>query len=288
MRILFVHGRSQGGKSEAVLLSEWQEALDMGLAISGDTLDANLTFDMPFYGDVLDDFVERANLPSPTDIVRMGTNSDHGFEQFAQSTLLEISVAGGIGDVEIQQEMPAGPKEMGPQNWEWVQALVKVIDKRWPKISGYSIERFLQDVYLYLDKPIVRKAIDRIVEEKLREERTLIVGHSLGSVVAYNVLRQNKIDVAGFITIGSPLGIKAVTGQLGLPSNPAGSLWFNAYDERDIVALNPLDAMHFPVAPEIENFSEVKNGTANRHGISGYLGDGTVARKVTGWSSEQN
>lgn len=284
MRVLFVHGRAQGGKSEASLLSEWRKALDAGLASAGLTLGANLDFDMPFYGAVLDDFVKRADLPGPSEIVQMGGGADPRFEQFAQSALLEISVAGGIADAEIQQEMPDGPQEMGPQNWEWVQAIVKVIDRKWPKFSGGTIERFLKDVYLYLDKPVVRKTIDAIVEEKLTTNRTLVVGHSLGSVVAYNVLRRSQIDIAGFVTIGSPLGIKAISGQLGLPANPAGSRWLNAYDERDIVALNPLDEIHFPVAPKIENFAGVRNDTANRHGISGYLGDRVVASRLMGWT----
>lgn len=286
MRVLFVHGRAQGGKSETTLLSEWRKALDAGLASAGVALDADLDFDMPFYGDLLDDFVKRADLPSPTDIVQMGGGADPGFEQFVQSALLEMSVAGGVADAEIQREMPDGPQEMGPQNWEWVQAIVKVIDQKWPSFSGGTIERFLKDVYLYLDKPIVRKAVDAVVEEKLTSSRTLVVGHSLGSVVAYNVLRRSQIDIAGFVTIGSPLGIKAVSGQLGLPANPAGSRWFNAYDERDIVALNPLDEAHFPVAPKIKNFAGVRNDTANRHGISGYLGDRTIARCVADWVSD--
>ena len=283
MHVLFVHGRAQGGKSEAALLSEWRKALDAGLASAGVALDAHVDFDMPFYGDILDDFVERAELPSPSDIVQMGGGADLGFEQFIQSALLEMSVAGGVADAEIQREMPDGPQEMGPQNWEWVQAIVKVIDRKWPSFSGGTIERFLKDVYLYLDKPVVRKAVDATVEEKLTTNRTLVVGHSLGSVVAYNVLRRHKIDIAGFVTIGSPLGIKVVSGKLGLPANPAESRWFNAYDERDIVALNPLDKIHFPVAPEIENFADVRNETPNRHGISGYLGDKTVAHQISKW-----
>lgn len=284
MHVLFVHGRSQGGKSEAALLSEWREALDNGLKVAGVALADGLVFDMPFYGDALDDFVERAALPSPSEIVQMGGGEDPGFAQFTQSALLEISTAGGIADSEIQQEMSDGPLEMGPQNWEWVQAIVKVIDRKWPNFSGRTIEQFLKDVYLYLNKPAVRKTIDEIVREKLTSEQTLVVGHSLGSVVAYNVLCHNKIDIAGFLTVGSPLGIKAITGQLGLPENPAGNRWFNAYDERDIVALNPLDGNHFPVAPQIENFSGVRNGTANRHGISGYLTNKIVASTFVDWS----
>ncbi len=56
--------------------------------------------------------------------------------------------------------------------------------------------------------------------------------------------------------------------------------WFNAYDPEDVVALHPLDAKHFPVTPEVENFDGVDNFTDNQHGIIGYLSDPTVARRI--------
>jgi hypothetical protein len=117
-----------------------------------------------------------------------------------------------------------------------------------------------------------------IVEAEITDEPTLVVGHSLGSVVAYDVLCNNlsRMKLAGFITIGSPLGITAITSMLGLPTNPAaGPGWVNAFDLRDVVALNPLDANHFPAAPPISNFSGVENHTDNRHSIGGYLDDET-------------
>jgi hypothetical protein len=56
--------------------------------------------------------------------------------------------------------------------------------------------------------------------------------------------------------------------------------WFNAMDERDIVALYPLSKKYFQVTPQIENKTDVQNPTENRHGISGYLGDPEVARRI--------
>lgn len=283
MRVLFIHGRAQGGKSSAELLPVWRAALDRGLAKIGASLPPDTKYDLPFYGDTLDDFVARAKLPSSGQIVAMGPGQDQGYELFMQSVLQEIEAAGEITEVEIRQEMPdAELQEMGPQNWEWVQAIVKVIDQKWPGISGATIEKFLTDVYLYIDKPVVRKAIDEIVQAALTDEPTLVVGHSLGSVVGYNLLvaKAPEIRLAGYVTIGSPLGIKAITASLGLPRNPAPKRWMNAFDTRDIVALNPLDARHFPVAPPIANFGGVKNHTDNRHGITGYLDDRTVAKQV--------
>ena len=51
-------------------------------------------------------------------------------------------------------------------------------------------------------------------------------------------------------------------------------------DERDIVALYPLDSDHFAIDPAIENKLDVDNPTVNRHGITGYLSDAVVARRI--------
>ena len=56
--------------------------------------------------------------------------------------------------------------------------------------------------------------------------------------------------------------------------------WFNAMDQRDVVALYPLDGTHFPIDPAIENKTDVDNDTENRHGISGYLTDKVVAKRI--------
>lgn len=56
--------------------------------------------------------------------------------------------------------------------------------------------------------------------------------------------------------------------------------WFNALDERDVVALQPLDGTTFAVDPPIDNYTGVRNRTENAHGISGYLDDPQVATRI--------
>jgi pimeloyl-ACP methyl ester carboxylesterase len=130
--------------------------------------------------------------------------------------------------------------------------------------------------------PVVTKGINAIVEAELTTEPTLVVGHSLGSVVGYKVICQNRdqMKLAGYVTVGSPLGIRAISTRLGIPENPAGDGWYNAYDDGDIVALNPLDDQYFPTHPPVTNHGGVKNSTDNQHGITGYLDDPDVAAAI--------
>lgn len=138
-------------------------------------------------------------------------------------------------------------------------------------------------MYVYLTLAPAREAVDAEVRGKLTEQRTVVIAHSSGTVVAYDVLRADRrtLDVPLFVTLGSPLGIRAVRDQLvpiGYP--PHVRSWYNAYDTRDLVALFPLDATNFPISPAIENYGGVRNQTNNRHGIDGYLNDKRVAAEI--------
>ena len=115
-------------------------------------------------------------------------------------------------------------------------------------------------------------------------EPCVVVGHSLGSIVSYNILRETStINAFKFITVGSPLGINAVKKYLKTPIKMPDSVkngWFNGYDERDVVALKPLNKEYFNITPSIKNKNDVDNHTSNRHGIEGYLNDKDIAREI--------
>jgi hypothetical protein len=282
MRLLMIHGRAQGGKNPAELKAIWTETLEKGLQGHGRTLPAGTMIDFPFYGDLLDQFTAAADLPTPADVLSKGPAGagNAQFQQFQQAVLEEIKRK-RMSDDEVEALLdPAAPQQKGIQNWNWVQAIARLVDQHLTPATDFTIERFMKDVFLYLTRKPVTKAVDKTVEDMLTGEPTLVIAHSLGTVVAYNVLRKHKanLKLLKFITVGSPLGIGAISGKLGVIENPAGDVgWYNAYDERDIVALNPLDSSFFPTTPSIMNNNGVKNHTPNRHGIIGYLNDGGVA-----------
>lgn len=286
MRLIFVHGIAQGGKLPADLSDTWRKTLIEGLLKNNARLPDDTHIDFPYYGDILDDFVRRSALPMPEDVVAKGPGQDRQFENFMQSALDEMRIGAGITDAEIEVGMePNEFREKGVQNWEWVQGIVKAIDHRFTGVVDFSIKSFLKEVYVYLDWKAARTAVEKTIINLLTGEPTVVVGHSLGSVVAYGVLREHgaNMNLRGFVTVGSPLGIKAISAKLGLLDQPSPRGWFNGYDERDIVALNPLDRSYFPVDPAIENFNGVRNKTKNRHGIIGYLDDPKVAARIHGF-----
>jgi hypothetical protein len=286
MRLVLVHGRSQGGKDPIKLKSDWLTALGNGLKRAGLDTVANLSIDFPFYGDRLDEFVREFELPADPAIVPKGNAAFDEYAAFRAEIANEMRIRAAISDDEIRSQMRSAPTEKGIQNWEWVQAAVRLLDRHVTDVSQTTIEVFLRDVFLYTRREVVSTAINKIVAESISTETAVLVAHSLGTVVAYNVLKALPTKIPLFVTVGSPLAIRAIRKTLAPICNPAGaSGWYNAYDARDIVALYPLDNDNFGVMPAVANNGTVNNWTENRHGIAGYLDDARVAKTV--WTGLQ-
>ncbi|VVO68818.1 hypothetical protein PS850_01218 [Pseudomonas fluorescens] len=280
--IVFIHGRDQQGRDPEMLKSSWLEALRRGANSLGRTLPDDLDVTFPFYGDVLDRFANDFDIPLTSEIQARG-QVDEEFLVFQAEFAESIRQQAGITDAEVDAEYGNNPNPRGPLNWQWVQATLRAIDKNSSGMSQGALERFTRDVFLYVTRAGLRDAIDQIVIDKLSDQPTLIVSHSLGTVVAYSVLRRDQSTghVPLLVTLGSPLAVRSVRDQfrpLGYPVSVSD--WYNAFDTRDVVSLYPLDGANFPVSGTIENNSTVRNHTDNRHGIDGYLDDTNVARRI--------
>ena len=281
MKLILIHGRDQQGKDPQELRKTWIDTWEKGLTKSNLTIpDIPMLF--PFYGDVLDSLVTTPGMETTiAGVIARGAAST--FEaQFFETFLLEIAENASITEAEIDQNYSTPYKEKGPLNWEWVQAILQTLDQR-TGFGEFSIKKFTYDVFVYLTMPGVKREINEFVTSAFDNEPTVVVGHSLGSVVGYNVLSKHPGNVKKYITVGSPLGLRAIKSKLDTPicmppCVKAG--WYNAYDERDVVALNPLNKKYFDITPAIENKNDVKNHTKNRHGIEGYLDDKEVAKAI--------
>ena len=279
-KLLLVHGRSQQGRQPKDIRSEWLKALEQGM---GQPLSARVEVALPFYGDVLDNFTRQMQIPLTSEVQSRGSSAHEEFLVFQAQVAEEIRLQAGITDAQVDAEYGNDPQARGPLNWKWVQAILRAIDKNLPGMNQKSIETFTRDAFLYTTRAGVRDAIDQIVTKEITDQPTVIVGHSLGSVVTYSILTRDprSIRVPLYVTVGSPLGIRAIRDQFRPLRRPPSIIeWYNAFDTRDVVALYPLDLNNFPVQPAIQNNSTVRNKTENRHGISGYLDDANIAKKI--------
>lgn len=284
-KLLLVHGRAQQGLNPDTLKAEWMATLARGAAASGLTIPSTVDVAFPFYGDKLDGFTRQFGIPLTSDMQARGTAVDDEFLVFQAALADAVRQQAGITDAQVDAEYGNNPQARGPLNLAWVQAILRAIDKNSPGQNQKALEVFTRDVFLYTTRPGVRDEIDRIVAAKLTDQPTVVIGHSLGSVVAYSVLCTDRrtLQVPLLVTVGSPLAVRAVRDQFRPLRSPAPvAAWYNAYDPRDVVALYPLDGDNFPVQPPIVNNGKIKNSTDNRHGIVGYLDDVELAKRVVG------
>lgn len=278
--LVMVHGRAQGGRGDK-LEGEWIGTWKKGLsAQQADGLETRFDIRQPFYGDRLDQLVEDS-ASFPPNIATRGDPGDVDPEFMAfRKAIAEAAAdkAGVLGELENETVY----RERGPLNWNWVQRVLQKLETV-PGLGGNMIERFTRDVWVYLTDPYVRDEINQIVIDAMPTSgKVVVLGHSLGSVVAYDILRKAQgIEVPMFITVGSPLGVRAIVEKLR-PLKYPGVVkgWYNAFDEADTVALNPLDSTYFPVVPAIENYNKIVNPTGNRHGIIGYLNNKVLAARM--------
>ncbi|UOG77655.1 hypothetical protein MTX78_24920 (plasmid) [Hymenobacter tibetensis] len=283
MKLVLIHGRGQAGLDPQLLQQQWLTALHHGCARARVQLPADTVVEFPYYGDALAQAV--AEIDSPLDAAIRAKGLLAGPDvALAGEILLELAAHAGIHESDIVLEVGSVPVERGPANWGWVQALLRAVD-RLPGLNSQLLTAFTRDVSVYLSYDGVRARVNDIVAATLSTtEPCVVLAHSLGTVVAYDILRERGASpqYPGLVTVGSPLGIRAIQRQLATPlvSPPGVAHWFNAYDNHDVVALLPLDARYFNVTPAIENKSDVLNHTEDRHGIMGYLTDPVVARRI--------
>ena len=297
--LVLVHGRAQQEKDSIALKKEWLDTLKEGLGKSG--LELPIPEDrvrFPYYGDTLAQLVAGRTDVAEVIVRGPGGEADPDMQRFIAEVLGEVAAEKGVSESQVEVAATAAAAargepavvERGVLNWGWVQGLLSAIDQYVPGGSGASIALATRDVYLYLTNQRIRTRINDGVRQAMRPGvESVVVGHSLGTVVSYWMLCEEgeakgwKVPL--YVTLGSPLAvtkIKATLRQvLGATKHPqCAAKWFNAMDPDDVVALYPLNNDHFRVNPAIENKTDVDNQTDNQHGIKGYLNDKEVARRI--------
>lgn len=150
------------------------------------------------------------------------------------------------------------------------------------------------DLPMYLGNPKgekirakVREAINKALDTKA--EGVILVGHSLGSVIAYDVIRElksekgEKFPIKAFITMGSPLDwvtdLRIADKELPDSAFNIGDVkWINFYDEQDPVPLNrELPRSRFP---DVQNERAICSGKKYIDAHTVYWQRDEIAKKI--------
>lgn len=302
-RLVLLHGRDNQGLDPEELEHTWLAVLRAGLDAAGtprDLTDDDASF--VFYGDALAALAEEADVVPPITVHAAGGRpSDLPDDElaFLVAVAREVLHGAGVDDARVQAEAgeAVAPRGLGVDLGDlgaWANALLSALDRHVPGLSGAVLLLLVRDVWAYVNEPAVRRTVDEAVVAAMpTDEPAVVVAHSLGAVVAYAVLRDHDRHVAGqgghrwdvplFLTLGSPLAVRAVRDVLAAraPLRVPGAVrrWVAARDPRDALALHDLRPAAFPLepgSPAIEDLV-VDNRAPGHHAAAVLLGGRTPA-----------
>lgn len=152
--------------------------------------------------------------------------------------------------------------------------------------SGRAMLGHLAQVSHYLRRDGLDARIRAHVHEALAHGPTVVVAHSLGSVVAYEALHEQTEPVPLLVTLGSPLAMSTVVWHRLVPRPPRTpkcvASWLNFWDRDDIVVARPrLDRRILPsergITPQT---ARVNSAGIWTHTATKYLAQPTVAASI--------
>ncbi len=185
------------------------------------------------------------------------------------------------GQLEIASWLPAPVKEAVIKKAA-LEAYYFLFDKEYLRPDGARFK---------VRAELRRRLLDVLREASERAEKIILVTHSMGTMVAYDVLRNcaGCPPVDTLFTLGSPLGIQEVQDELVATNRkavdfPATALrrWVNVYDPLDVVCgADPILANDFAAVGgrTVEDVKESNWGNW-RHTITHYFAGQTFRTKL--------
>ncbi|MGW3282882.1 hypothetical protein [Nocardia rhamnosiphila] len=238
-RVVCVHGIGQQVAGSEVMVEQWLHPLNSGLALAGGEILARGEVTAAFYGDL---FRPPGQMLAAGEPWFDADDVEAGFEQ----ELLEawwVAAAATDQTVSVPDDRSLGRVPRSVQ-----VMLEQLADSRFfAGIALRSVVGNLKQVRRYLTEPRLREQVRDRVRAQITPETRVVVGHSLGSVVAYETLcSMPGHPVRALVTLGSPLGIPnlvfdrldpAPEGGIGVWPGSDGLMWSNIADAGDVVAL---------------------------------------------------
>lgn len=308
--VVLIHGIAQEQMGKASLEKDWIPALADGVRAAGRPELADriwptgrpnsVDVQMVFYGDLFlkpGSMGEEANLDELNAeqqalavdlaiewLTRAAERDDHPDHRKAKRQLAQLNTT---------RTAQGLPQEAG-------RVLMKAMTRfDWFAYPGMAfaerfINRSLRQVTKYLTDAELRTRIQELVAHHVKDETKVIVGHSLGSVVAYEVATQRLVNrLPLLLTIGSPLGLRSIIYDRIEPQPPAFPTlverWVNISDRNDLVAAEPDLAPLFEnkngAGSVLESCWSVLNGKDPHKGES-YLGKKEVGEPIA-WALQE-
>ncbi len=294
--ILYIHGIGHASNPGAAQAATTAIKAQWDLALFGK--DMQKQTQMVFWGDIAEASVQstarvakKRKAAEPDGLTAAGILSELNIDPADSATLMFVQALAGALQIPLNGPLPqTGAASIGktilPLPASWRRA-----------VAERFLRSFLKDVAAYFFKAGVRTETKARLIAAIKQQRKpfVLVAHSLGTVIAFDVLSELEArqDAALLVTLGSPLGIQEVQDILqqdqGRPLMvpPGVRGWHNFSDRLDPVALDAGLANDF----EERNGVRIKDARIvnertktllqfNPHAAAGYLAHLQVRRSV--------
>jgi hypothetical protein len=153
--------------------------------------------------------------------------------------------------------------------------------KTFAKVAQRAFIGDLKQVTAFLTDPATKQRVLGRIREQVTSDTQIVIGHSLGSVVAYEYLCHDEPkSVRLLVTAGSPLGIPNVVFDKLTPAPVKGTgawpgslaAWVNVADRDDVVALRKdLAPLFSSTTPGVKVTDRLVDNGDEPHAIDRYL-----------------
>ncbi len=222
--IIGIHGLDNKPTLD-VLEGWWKDAIIEGLSRHAAGLRSKVRFELVYWADLM--------YPEP---MELGTLADPYTQAEGDGPLPRV----GLSVRKVTSARLRG--SMG-------KALEKVsLARLGQRVVQGTVESKMPDLHFYNHDGLLREAIQARLIKRLRSARrwrrkVMLIAHSMGSIVAYDVLRNAErtlrgLEVAHFVTVGSPLGLSDLKTVFGGPRfvPECVACWSNFSDPKDPVS----------------------------------------------------
>lgn len=265
--VLGLHGIGQQQRGRLQMLPDWQAAVGDGVERARGLAWPKPSLNLAYYGDVF--LADTDSKGDPQDPEAL----DDDVVAFLKQVQDEVVDPSRPLDVEDPAKGLKGLPTPLTRLAAWLERKFGLAGKLLFIGDLVQVRRFQRD------NDLAETVLGRVREMLLQNPRVLI-GHSLGSIVAYEALcRIPDHGVTTLITVGSPLGLRSIREGMSqqahdrMPNLPPGLLrWTNIYDPDDAVSLAGGLAEYWPEVADKKVDNEDQP-----HSVTHYLG-----KKVTG------
>ncbi len=235
--VVGVHGISQQQSGRLQMVDPWQRSLADGVERARGREFGKPSLDIAYYGDF---FLGRSASkgPVPEDLIEFDADTVLFFEEIQDEIVGETRPAVPVDTMGATKGMRELPTPL--------VKLARSVERRFGVAGKVLFFGDLTQVRRYQrDEALAEDVLGRVREALEAGRPQTLVGHSLGSIVAYEalcLLPDHRIST--LVTIGSPLGLRSIREALRpqaravVPALPPGvSRWVNVYDRNDPVCL---------------------------------------------------